>query len=79
MYVQLTPDHEFTIKMVAQMLPQHCHVLSPFERTLCDEVVDRWVSAAPAQPAVSDAEWRVLEDAAQAMADDKAKAGRAAA
>lgn len=78
MYVQLTPEHEFTIKMVAQLLPHHCHVLAVFERSLCDEIVDRWVSASPAQPPITDAEWRVLEDAAQAMAENKAKTGRAA-
>jgi hypothetical protein len=79
MYVRLTPEREFTVKLVAQLLPNHSDVLSAFERQLCDQIVDRWLSAETDVPPITDAEWPVLEDAAQAMAEAKARTVRAAA
>lgn len=79
MYIRLTPEREFTVKLVAQLLPKYSHALSDFERRLCETIVDRWLSKDTDVPAITDAEWPVLEDAAQAMADSvRLATGRAA-
>ena len=78
MDLRLTPDQEFSVKMVVQLLPHHWDVLSPFEIQLCDEVVDRWLEGDAAM-VITDAEWPALADAAQAMVNAKAGVtGRAA-
>jgi len=78
MYIRLTPEREFTVGMVARLLPRHSDVLSDFERELADTIVQRWLSAATDVPAITDAEWPVLEEIAQVMANDAAEIRRAA-
>ena len=74
MILEVTPQQLFTVSMVARMLPQHSHVLSTFERDLADEVVQRFL--APDEFYTSDAEWPVLEEIAQLMANDRARLGK---
>jgi len=78
MYVRLTPEREFTVGMVARLLPRHSHVLSDFERELADTIVQRWLSTDTDVPSITDAEWPVLEEIAQTMANDAAQIRRAA-
>ncbi|HJV42382.1 hypothetical protein [Caulobacter sp.] len=78
MYIRLTPEREFTLRLATRLLPFFSDALSYFERQLTAEIVGRYLSQDHDLPPITDAEWPVLEDAAQAMAEASARKWRAA-
>lgn len=78
MYIRLTPEREFTVRLATQLLPFYADTLSHFERQLVAEIVDRYLSPDHDVPPITDAEWPVLEDATQAMTEACARERRAA-
>ncbi|PHY20788.1 hypothetical protein [Caulobacter sp. BP25] len=78
MYIRLTPEREFTVRLATRLLPFHGDALSAFERQLVAEIVDRYLSPDHDVPPITDAEWPVLEEAAQVMATASALQRRAA-